>query len=51
MAETTWEGSSHIKVYGDVPPKWASFSPKKSLDMGPILVKKSLDKGFISQKF
>ena len=42
-------GYSHVKAYGDVPPKWVTFSPK-SLDMGPILVKKSLEEGPISQK-
>ena len=32
-----------------MPPKWVTFH-QKSLDMGPILVKKSLDEGLISQK-
>ena len=51
---------SRILLYGDVPPKWVTFSPKilrhgshfgqKSLDMGPILVKKSLEEGPISLK-
>ena len=28
----------HIcKIYGDVPPKWVDFTPKKSVNMGPIL--------------
>ena len=38
-------------MVGDVLPKWVSFSPKKSLDIGSILVKRSLDEGLISQKF
>ena len=33
----------HVKAYRDVLPKWASFSPK-SLDKGPILVKKNSSK-------
>ena len=32
-----------------MPPKWVTFH-QKSLDMGPILVKKSLEEGLISQK-
>ena len=43
-------GYSHIKAYGDVLPKWVTLSQKKSLDTGPILVKKSLEEGPISQK-
>ena len=30
-------GYSHVKAYGDVPPKWVIFQ-QKSLDMGPILL-------------
>ena len=40
---------SHVAAYTDVSPKWATFSPK-SLNMGPILVKKSLEEGPISLK-
>ena len=43
-------GYSHVKTYGDVPPKWVTFFTKKSLDMGPILFKKSLQEGPMSQK-
>ena len=50
-------GGTHmlrIKVYRDVPPKWVSFLQKKRrrkkpLDMGSILVKKSLKEGPILQ--
>ena len=38
-----------IKAYGGVPPKWVPFH-QKSLNMGPILVKKSLEEGPISQQ-
>ena len=38
-------GYSHVKAYGDVLPKWVTFLPK-FLDMGPILVKKILRRGF-----
>ena len=38
-------GYSHVKAYGDVLPKWLLFQ-QKSLDTGPILVKKILRRGF-----
>ena len=56
-------GYSHVKAYGDVPPKWVTFSPeilrqvfnfglKKSLEEGPIspkLQKKKNEKSAISE--
>ena len=38
-------GYSHVKAYRDVLPKWVTFSPMSSLDVGPILVKKILIDG------
>ena len=43
------EGVSDVKAYGDVLPKWVTFSAK-SLEMGSILIKKSQEEGPISQK-
>ena len=43
-------GNSHVKAYRDVLPKWVTFSPK-ILDMGSILVKKSLQERPISQNY
>ena len=40
---------SHVKSYGDYRPNGLVFH-QNSLDMGPILVKKSLEQGPISQK-
>ena len=42
-------GYSHVKAYGEVPPKWVNFY-QKSLDMDPIFVKKIL-KGSHFTKF
>ena len=45
-------GYSHVKEYRAVPPKLGYFLlfHQKSLDTGPILVKKSLEEDPISQK-
>jgi len=42
----TTRGYSHVEAYRDVPPKWVGvFFQQESLDLGPTLSKKSLDKG------
>ena len=45
-------GGSHVKAYGDVPPKWVTFSPKilrHGSQFGLKKKKKSLQEGPISQ--
>ena len=50
-ATTPGEGYSHVKAYGDVPPKWVAFSPKILRHGSHFVQKKPLEEGPISQKF
>ena len=42
-------GYSHVKAYGDVPPKWVAFSPKILRHGSHFKKKKSLEEGPISK--
>ena len=43
-------GYSHVKAYGDVPPKWVTFSAQILRHGSHFAQKKSLEEGPISQK-
>ena len=49
-ASTPRGGYSHVKAYGDVPPKWVTFSAKILRHGSHFAQKKSLEEGPISQK-